>query len=483
MRFQIVMVYPELFIYVEAFREIIEMLQANFAAMGLQVPVIRNQISTDEDVTPILFGAHLLSPGEDARLPKHTIIYNAEHLVPKNARVPEHYYQTLSRFEVWDFSLENIALIKGKLGNERAHYMPISYCPAFTRVLPGIEDIDVLFYGVINDRRKLVIDRLHAAGLRVLALSGVFGVERDIEIGRAKIVLNMHFDDDAYFESARVAFLLSNRKAVVCESPSGGMPEKLREGIRVVPYERLVEACLELSKNDDERDRLASAGFHAITHESLSSLRFLAERFPQTSGSPTAVARGDLPRVLIAGAGKRTGADFVNADINPRRPADWRVDFGNPLAFGEEADFGRHGRAPLRQGMFDSILAHHVLEHIPDLVTAMTNFLMLLRDGGCLHIEVPYDLSHGAWQDPTHVRAFNERSWAYFTAGHEYLDWDVARFDLLSLSFMLTPLGRKMRAQCQDDEAILRTPRAVDNMRVSLVKRRIDSEEKGASAP
>jgi len=43
----------------------------------------------------------------------------------------------------------------------------------------------------------------------------------------------------------------------------------------------------------------------------------------------------------------------------------------------------------------------------------MTNCLKLLRVGGVFKILVPYDLSYGAWQDPTHIRAFNERSWLY----------------------------------------------------------------------
>jgi predicted SAM-dependent methyltransferase len=51
-------------------------------------------------------------------------------------------------------------------------------------------------------------------------------------------------------------------------------------------------------------------------------------------------------------------------------------------------------------------LANDVLEHLPDLRTAMTSCLELLREGGRLHVRVPYDLSHGAWQDPTHVRGY-----------------------------------------------------------------------------
>lgn len=457
------------------------MLQADFAALGRQVPVLHNQISTDADITPILFGAHLLQADDDIRLPPHTIIYNAEHLVLGNWRVPQHYYATLSRFEVWDFSADNVALIRQSLGNPNAHHMPISYCPVFTRVLPGPEDIDVLFYGVMSERRLKVINALKLAGAKVLALAGVFGAERDIEIGRAKLVLNMHLDDEAYFESARCVFLLANRKAVVCEMPTAGLPKELYDGLRVVPYEQLVNACLHLLQDDAEREALATRGFNAVTRAQRDSLSILAQRVA-AAPADTSDTRKTLPRVLVAGAGHRMGRDYVNADINPRRSTDWHVDFGAPLDFCADVDFGRHGLAPLRPGMFDAILAHHILEHIPDLVTAVTNFLVLLRDGGCLHIEVPYDLSHGAWQDPTHVRAFNERSWWYFTDNHAYLDWTSARFDLINLTFLLSPLGRQMRAQAHDDGVILRTPRAVDSMRLILAKRPLVAENPAREA-
>jgi len=65
-----------------------------------------------------------------------------------------------------------------------------------------------------------------------------------------------------------------------------------------------------------------------------------------------------------------------------------------------------------------------VLEHITDLKTYMTNCLELLKVGGVMEITVPYDLSLGAWQDPTHCRAFNQNSWLYYTEWSWYLGWE-----------------------------------------------------------
>ena len=54
--------------------------------------------------------------------------------------------------------------------------------------------------------------------------------------------------------------------------------------------------------------------------------------------------------------------------------------------------------------------------------------LALLKDGGRFEIEVPYERALTAWQDPTHVRAMNEKSWLYYTDWFWYLGWFEHRF-------------------------------------------------------
>ena len=83
-----------------------------------------------------------------------------------------------------------------------------------------------------------------------------------------------------------------------------------------------------------------------------------------------------------------------------------------------------------------------------------------------MHIHVPYDLSLGAWQDPTHVRAFNENSWRYYTDWHWYLNW-TDRFELTALEMRLSKVGEALELP---QDVILRTPRAVDSMYVVLTK-------------
>jgi len=170
---------------------------------------------------------------------------------------------------------------------------------------------------------------------------------------------------------------------------------------------------------------------------------------------------------LNLGSGKDWRKDCINADIQPEKKPDWLLDI-TQVPWGEVIDT-RLGKFPVEKGMFTEIIANDVLEHIPDLVKAMTNCLHLLKRGGEMHIHVPYDLSLGAWQDPTHVRAFNENSFLYYTDWHWYLNWEE-KFTCSEMGFELSDLGHEMREQKVPIGNIIRTPRAVDALQVILKK-------------
>jgi len=170
------------------------------------------------------------------------------------------------------------------------------------------------------------------------------------------------------------------------------------------------------------------------------------------------------PRHLNLGSGKDFRQDCLNADIQTIKNPDWVLDI-TKVPWGETIST-RFGEIKVEQGMFDSITANDVLEHIPDLVKAMTNCKDLLVEGGEFHIHVPYDLSLGAWQDPTHVRAFNENSWLYYTDWHWYLGWKD-KFVVKELQLVKSKLAEEMNIS---DQMLTILPRMVDSMKVVLVK-------------
>ena len=186
------------------------------------------------------------------------------------------------------------------------------------------------------------------------------------------------------------------------------------------------------------------------------------------------------PRILNIGSGKH----FIDEALNVDHGAMWRpdvvADLNEPFPRqpGQALITARFGPIVLLPGTFDEILAFDVLEHLRELTTAMTSCLHLLRSGGRMRIQVPYELSLGAWSDPTHVRAFNERSWTYFTAWPWYLGWTDARFDLTQCEFTYSSLGADLARKGVALEALLTTPRAVDAMKVVLTKVPITADQR-----
>lgn len=174
-----------------------------------------------------------------------------------------------------------------------------------------------------------------------------------------------------------------------------------------------------------------------------------------------------FPEFLNVGSGNRFFIDSLNIDINPLVKSDVLADI-TKISFDDVYVSERHGEFKFKENMFDKIGAYDVLEHIPNLVSAMKNCYKLLKYDGTMQIIVPYDLSYGAWQDPTHVRAFNERSWTYWT-----MPWCQVQFGWKE-GFTLKE--DSIEFNLDEDVTIpsgfteFNTPRAIKSLRVKLYK-------------
>jgi SAM-dependent methyltransferase len=93
---------------------------------------------------------------------------------------------------------------------------------------------------------------------------------------------------------------------------------------------------------------------------------------------------------------------------------DW-INLDRVGGFGADivAEVGRDA-IPLPDNSMSCVYASQVLEHIPDIISAMREIHRVLVNGGMLIACTPHAGSNGAWEDPTHVRAFTENSWMFF---------------------------------------------------------------------
>jgi hypothetical protein len=221
----------------------------------------------------VVFNAHrdgLFYNGKDG-IGSEDIIYNAEQVptVPYAELSPgwQRYVDLLRTHVTWDYSVTNIERLK-RLGVDRVVHCRVGWWPGLEypratiipeHVLTG--GIDVLFIGSMNERRAMLIYDL-SRKLNVKTAFGVYGIERDVLLTRAKIVLNVHFYDNPIHEIFRTSHAVANGKCVVTED--GGCDPELEEfaerAMERVHYGEIVERCELLLRAHERRDIVGKIG-------------------------------------------------------------------------------------------------------------------------------------------------------------------------------------------------------------------------------
>lgn len=108
---------------------------------------------------------------------------------------------------------------------------------------------------------------------------------------------------------------------------------------------------------------------------------------------------------LNLGCGKKKYSDFVNVDVNPRVRPDIIVDLN-------------HFPWPFKDEIADYVLMDNVIEHLDDVIGVVKELYRILKMGGIAEIRVPYWLSKGAHEDPTHKHTFSEKSFDFLKEGY-----------------------------------------------------------------
>lgn len=263
-KINICLIKPDNYIHSYAFLELGELIYFSLKDLGFEATMGFNQI--EPGIKNILIGCHLLHPRFIEQVPKSTIILNTEQIFSDTTNWNKNIFTWVTNFEVWDYSTRNIEKLK-EIGVKNPKLFKIGFQKELTRLDNSKKkDVDVLFYGFVNERRKDVLEKLAAKGLTVKALFGVYGRERDEWIERSKLVLNLHGYNSQIFEIVRVFYLLTNSVAVVGEvNHSTSIDDMCREGIYAAKYYELVEGCIELIKDDVMRRRIQVEALNSIS--------------------------------------------------------------------------------------------------------------------------------------------------------------------------------------------------------------------------
>jgi SAM-dependent methyltransferase len=473
MKINVCLVQPSMYIHTMALLEVAIYIADMVKKCGGTVEVQKNRFV--DDALNIVIGAHLLPA--DTFPPQGSVIFNTEQLGNQGAWFKtSHYLEILKRYTVWDYSRHNL----GNIPHKNYAIIPFFFSQRLQMIERQPHSRDLVFYGSINERRKSILNQLNWMGERKDVIFGLYGPERDARIAGARAVLNIHHYDTQIFQQVRCFYALTNGIPVITEDyPDESAPAAYRKALFVIPKGTTVSQYIKKQDADgwkafDKQAREKIAYFRSLD----ATPDFQAAIEQAFAWAKAGKTPQPAPRKLQLGSGKDYRQGYINVDINPMVGPDIVLNLAENISFPLNFHTAAHGEVCLDEGVLDEIIANDVLEHVPDLVTLMGNCLRLLKVGGVFHISVPYDLSLGAWQDPTHVRGFNQNSWLYFSDWSWYLGWFDYRFQVANSSINLSDLGKTLMQRGVKNTELLNTPRAVDSMRVELIKRATTPEEK-----
>jgi hypothetical protein len=257
MVFTVLIVTPPNYIHSECFREVAETI-----CHGLQELGHAAQVTTElrPGTRHIVLGPHN-ALFWSLPLPADSILYNLEQLECRSEPWMQRYIALLGRFTVWDYAAENRAFL-GKLGIATSALLPICHFDGLTRI-PVVDnkDIEILFIGSLNERRRNMLVRMRDAGIGVVCLLNKYGAERDGVVARAKIMLNMHFHAARIFEAVRVSYYLANGLCVLSEGNGDeALEAEWGAGVCFAPYQDLLPMAQRLLADDALRAQFGTRG-------------------------------------------------------------------------------------------------------------------------------------------------------------------------------------------------------------------------------
>ena len=116
-----------------------------------------------------------------------------------------------------------------------------------------VEDIDVLFIGSMDPRRRKIYEELihKLPNKKIVFKSNVMSADKDLLISRAKIVLNIHQGNMQILEIVGLSKLLANKKYVISEK--SGEPDvdtEWSQGVIISEYNQIVDKVVSALENE-----------------------------------------------------------------------------------------------------------------------------------------------------------------------------------------------------------------------------------------
>lgn len=161
----------------------------------------------------------VICPQAYEELPPKYVAYQLEQSGSSKHFTEEYFRRLRCAVAVWDYSSCNVDFLKRNgIDSDRVRHVPVTFSIKPEPLSPRQHDYDVAFYGDVNNpRRKKILSHLNER-FNLKVVSGLYGPQLYAQLERARCVINIHYYEDALFETTRVFECLSRNICVVSEA-------------------------------------------------------------------------------------------------------------------------------------------------------------------------------------------------------------------------------------------------------------------------
>ena len=258
-----------------------ELLQGILLENGIQSEVHIGEPAQYQNIPYII-----ICPQNFKHFPAMYIAFQMEQTINPRWMTEEYFAILRDAYAIFDYSLINIDFFsQDSTLASKLYYMPIDVCSSVLQKndTTAQKEYDVLFYGdPSNDRRKHYLSRI-AEQYKIRIVSEVFGDALYEEMKKAKIIVNIHYYQDALLETTRLYETLSVSDCIIVSERSGDPEEDTRlEGI--VDFVDVDDVDAMLSRigywlNHDEERAQATAQRRRLVQSRANATKFFLNRF------------------------------------------------------------------------------------------------------------------------------------------------------------------------------------------------------------
>lgn len=182
----------------------------------------------------------MVCPQNFKKFPPVYIAFQMEQTINPRWLTEEYISILHNAYAVFDYSLENIKYFSSDpILASKLYYLPVDVCDDMVKnqYVSDEKEYDVLFYGApFVDRRQAYLKPI-GEKYKLKVISNLFGPDLYREMSKAKVIINIHYYENALLETTRIYETLSVCDSLIISERSGDPAEedRLNDLIDFVP--------------------------------------------------------------------------------------------------------------------------------------------------------------------------------------------------------------------------------------------------------